>query len=258
MLTQLLNESSDFIENTDYPSQEISDLANKIISYAQTNRQLADELASSLQRLTESEILALQAQINPHFLFNTLSIIHIKECQALGYTHPLPDMTLKLSRILRHAISSTDMVTLQFELEYIKQYIDLMKFRDLNEIIIKYDIDSKLLDTMVPKLFIQPLIENVFLHAFPEDYQNNNHLLISIQEENDHCVVVLTDNGIGMTPEKCNEIRDYLNEDSLPVTSIGVKNVIRRMKLIYGEAFTLKLHSIEKEGTTFCLIFPKR
>ena len=258
MLTQLLNESSDFIENTDYPSQEISDLANKIISYAQTNRQLADELAASLQRLTQSQILALQAQINPHFLFNTLSIIHIKECQELGYTHPLPGMTLKLSRILRHAISSTDMVMLQFELEYIKQYIDLMKFRDLNEITIKYDIVPKLLDTMVPKLFIQPLIENVFLHAFPEDYQNDNHLIISIQEDKDNCEVMLTDNGIGMTPEKCNEILNYLNEDSLPVNSIGVKNVIGRMKLIYGEDFTLKLHSKEKEGTSFCLIFPKK
>ncbi|MBQ8637750.1 MAG: histidine kinase [Lachnospiraceae bacterium] len=258
MLTQLLNESSDFIENTDYPSQEISDLANKIISYAQTNRQLADELAASLQRLTQSQMLALQVQLNPHFLFNTLSIIHIKECQELGYTHPLPEMTLKLSRILRHAISSTDMVTLQFELEYIKQYIDLMKFRDLNEIIIQYDINEKLLDTMVPKLFIQPLIENVFLHAFPEDYRNDNHLILSIQEENNNCVVILSDNGIGMTPEKCNEILNYFDEDSLPVNSIGVKNVIRRMKLIYGDSFTLKLHSKEKEGTSFCLIFPKK
>ena len=133
-----------------------------------------------------------------------------------------------------------------------------MKFRDLNEIIIQYDINEKLLDTMVPKLFIQPLIENVFLHAFPEDYRNDNHLILSIQEENNNCVVILSDNGIGMTPEKCNEILNYFDEDSLPVNSIGVKNVIRRMKLIYGDSFTLKLHSKEKEGTSFCLIFPKK
>lgn len=257
LLTQLLNESSDFIENTDYPSQEISDLANKIISYARTNRQLADELAASIQRLTQSQILALQAQINPHFLFNTLSIIHIKECQALGYDHPLPGMTLKLSRILRHAINSTDMVSLQTELEFIKQYIDLLEFRENNEITITYEIAPQLLTTSVPKLFIQPLIENVFLHAFPEDDTNDNQLILSIQEENDNCIVSLTDNGIGMAIEKCDQIRNYLNEDSLPVTSIGVKNVIGRMKLIYGENFTLKLHSAPNEGTTFCLIFPK-
>ncbi len=59
-----------------------------------------------------------------------------------------------------------------------------------------------------------------------------------------------------MTSEKCNEILHYMNEDTLPVTSIGVKNVIARMKLIYGEDFTLKLHSVQNEGTTFCLIFP--
>lgn len=257
MLTQLLNESPDFMENTDYPSPEISELANKIIAYAQTNRQLADELASSLQRLTQSQMIALQAQINPHFLFNTLSIIHIKECQELGYDHPLPGMTLKLSRILRHAISSTDMVTLQLELEYIKQYIELMNFRIEKEIRIEYDIDSKLLETMVPKLFIQPLIENVFLHAFPEDYPNDNFLIISIHEENGNCIATLTDNGIGITQAKCQEIRDYINKDSLPVTNIGIRNVIGRMKLIYGEDFSLKLHSTKNEGTTFCMIFPK-
>ena len=134
MLTQLLNESSDFIESTDYATPEISELADKIVSYARTNRQLADELTVSLQNLTQSQMLALQAQINPHFIFNTLSIIHIKECQALGYNHPLPAMTLKLSRILRYAISSTDMVRLQSELEYIKQYIDILKFHDGDEI----------------------------------------------------------------------------------------------------------------------------
>ena len=256
MLTKLLTESSDLVQYTDYPSKEISDLAARIISYAQTNRQLADELSLSLQKLNKSQILALQAQINPHFLFNTLSIIHVKECQILGYHHELPDMTLKLSRILRYAISSTDMVTLESELEYIRQYIDLLKFRDMDAITITYDIDPALMSTLVPKLFIQPLIENVFLHAFPEDCRQDNRLNLSIRQKDNLCIVTLTDNGIGMNEATRTELLSSLNQDALSNSSIGIRNVICRMKLIYGEAFSFQIRSKEMEGTTLELVFP--
>ncbi len=256
MLTRLLDGSSDLIENTHYHSQEISDLAQKIISYAQVNKQLADELAISLQNLSRSQILALQAQVSPHFLFNTLSIIHIKECQELGYSHPLPAATLSLSRILRYAIDSTDIVPLRTELDYIKLYIQILHFRDMQKISITYEIDPTLLDTLVPKLFIQPLIENIFLHAFSEDEQQDNHMQLSIQRDDENCVVTLTDNGVGMTSEKCSEIIHYLDEISLPSSSIGIRNVINRLQLIYGENFHLDLQSTIGKGTVFCLVFP--
>ncbi len=257
MLTKLLSESEESLLTAEYPSREISDLAEKIISYAQTNRQLADELATSLQKLTQSQILALQAQVNPHFLFNTLSIIHIKECQELGYFHPLPEITLKLGQILRYAIESTNMVSLQTELDFIKKYIELLKFHESNDIDIVYDIDDALLDVKVPKLFIQPLIENAFFHAFPEDYHKDNRLIISFRGEGAHFIATLTDNGIGMPPEKRQELLNCLEEDLLPSTSIGVRNVISRMKLIYGEKLELDIDSSEHHGTCFKLVFPK-
>jgi len=257
MLTQLLNESSPTPEDPHYPNREISELAEKIISYAQTNRQLSEELSSSLIRLDKSEILALQAQINPHFLFNTLNVIHIEECKLLGYEHPLPELTLNLASIMRHALDSTNLVSFKTEMQYTRKYIDLMNFRCKNRLQVQYLISNDTADALVPKLFMQPIIENVFFHGFPDGITENCILTISAQKiSNTHISVSIADNGIGLSSEQYQNLIDYIHDPSLPETNIGVKNTINRMKLIYKEHFSIDIMTREREGTTFVLTFP--
>lgn len=246
MLTDLLNQSTSLLENTRYPSKEISELASKIICYAQTNKQLSDELSSSLKKLNQSEMLALQAQINPHFLFNTLNVIYIEECRALGYEHSVPELTLKLVHIMRHATDSTNMITLETEIQYIKDYIDLMNHRSNKRLQIIYDIEPETLSALVPKLFIQPIIENVFFHSFPDGIEEKDKLSISIRKEGDYISVSISDNGIGIDEENYAQLMNYLKDSSFPQSNIGIKNVIRRMKLLYQEQFTINIQTKRK------------
>lgn len=257
ILTRLLDESAPLLEDSKYPSKEISDLAQKIIYYTQTNRQLSEELSSSLDRLNQAEQVALQSQINPHFLFNTLNIIHIEECRTLGYEHPLPELTMKLSNILHHAFDSSSLVPLKKEFDYARQYIDLMNARNRNSLRINYEIDEEMLHALVPKLFIQPIIENIFFHGFPDGMDENSLMTIRIQKTtDDQLCVSIADNGVGIPPERYRELMSYIEKESLPQTNIGLKNVIRRMKLIYQEQFSIEIQTKEKEGTRFSLTFP--
>lgn len=257
MLTQLLNESLPTLEDPRYPSKEISDLAEKIISYAQTNKQLSEELSASLNRLNKSEILALQAQINPHFLFNTLNVIHIEECKALGYEHPLPELTINLASIMRHAFDSTNLVSFEIEMQYTQKYINLMNARCKNRLQIHYMISEDTVKALVPKLFMQPIIENVFFHSFPDGITESCMLSISAQMvSNTHISISIADNGIGLSSEQYHKLMDYIHDPSLPEANIGVKNTINRMKLIYKEHFSIDIYTKEKEGTTFVFTFP--
>ena len=257
ILTNLLGESAPLLEDSQYPSKEISDLAQKIIYYTQTNRQLSEELSSSLDRLNQAEQVALQSQINPHFLFNTLNIIHIEECKALGYEHPLPELTMKLSSILHHAFDSSSLVQLNKEFDYTRQYIDLMNARNRNSLRINYEIDEDILHALVPKLFMQPIIENIFFHGFPDGMDENSLMTVSIQKITDNQLCVsITDNGVGIPLERYQELMSYIEKEALSQTNIGLKNVIRRMKLVYEEQFSIEIQTKEKEGTRFSLTFP--
>ena len=146
------------LANTKKRIKEIQYISEHIVSYAQRNQELSDELTKRLNLLNDTKMLALQSQINPHFLFNTINMIYLYECDELGYQHKIPLLTLKLSRILKYAFQSTDLVSLSTELDFVKTYLALMQERYNNLFQVIYDVNPDLLSIEVPKLFIQPLI----------------------------------------------------------------------------------------------------
>lgn len=255
-LLTLLQNPQDTLSRELYNDREICYIADQITSYIQQNQMLSDELTARLNLLNETKLLALQSQINPHFLFNTLNTIHILESEALGYDHKIPRITLSLSRLLRYAIESTDLVSLETELNFTKMYVSILQERYGGKLNVIYDIRSDALKARVPKLFIQPVIENAIFHGLAEDLDEHSTLTLSCHQENSLCAVTVSDNGAGMSAEILERLRASLRDASPLKGSIGLKNTVTRMNLLYGEAFSISIDSIPDQGSTFTLRFP--
>ena len=187
---------------------------------------------------------------------NTLNMIHIQESEALGYEHRIPRLTLNLSRLLRYAIESTDLVPLETELEFTRMYMDILKERYDSNLHVIYDIANEILHTQVPKLFIQPIAENAVFHGLAENMDENSTITISCHLDGESCVVSVRDNGVGMSQEILQQLKAELKENIPLKNSIGIKNVVTRMNLLYGDAFEIEIDSLEGEGSVFTLRFP--
>ena len=255
-LLQLFQKSETALQEDIYSHDEMTYIADQITSYIQANQTLTTELSARLEILNQTKLLALQAQINPHFLFNTLSVINMQQCKELGYTHKLPKLTLELSRLLRYAIESTDLVVLETELEYAKIYIHILQERYNNKPKVHYNIEPASLSAKIPKLIIQPIVENAVFHGLAGNMNENSALTLSCTTDNSFCILSVRDNGVGMDKEVLENLLHSLDE-SVPLNNnIGVKNVVTRMHLLYSNDFTIKIESIKGEGTTFTLRFP--
>lgn len=255
-LMRLIAEPQQVLSSELYSDREIRCIADQITGYVQQNQVLTDELSSRLNLLNQTKLLALQSQINPHFLFNTLNMIHIQESEALGYEHRIPRLTLNLSRLLRYAIESTDLVPLETELEFTRMYMDILKERYDSNLHVVYDIADETLHTQVPKLFIQPIAENAIFHGLAENMDENSTIIISCHLDGESCIVSVRDNGVGMSQEILQQLRAELNESVPLKNSIGIKNVVTRMNLLYGDVFEIEIDSVEGEGSVFTLRFP--
>lgn len=204
-LLTLLQNPQETLSKELYSDKEICYIADQITSYIQQNQTLSDELTSRLNLLNETKLLALQSQINPHFLFNTLNMIHILESEALGYGHKIPRITLNLSKLLRYAIESTDLVSLDTELKFTKMYISILQERYGNKLHVIYDIEKDTLGARVPKLFIQPIIENAIFHGLAENMDENSTLTLScrLDHDNSHDGNICGDGSIAEAETSC-------------------------------------------------------
>ena len=255
-LLHLLQNSDHSLSSDIYTNREVEYIADQMASYIQKNKTLSDELNQRLQLLNQSQMLALQSQINPHFLFNTLNMIYIQESEVLGYKHHIPTLTMGLCRLLRYAMESTDLVSLETELGFTKMYIDLLKARYCNYPQVIYNIDTNSLNAKVPKLFIQPIIENAVFHGLSKNMNENSTLTLHTHISENMCTLSIKDNGEGMSSAKLAELKHELTEISSSHNSIGLKNVVTRMKLLFGDDFSIIIESELGQGSEFILNFP--
>ena len=253
----------DFLEAPNGPdisdiqdNAEIAAVASEIFRYVQQNQTLSDELSDRINSYNEAKLVALQSQINPHFLFNTLNLLHIQECEALGYDHPIPKLTMQTSKLLRYAIDGIDLVPLETELEHAKMYLAILSNRYNNLFHIHYHIDDACLQVDVPKLIIQPLIENAVFHGLAGAMNEDSVLELNCYIEDNNCIVQVRDNGSGIPPETLNQLKSDIHDNIAKRGSIGLKNVATRMRLLYGDDYTVDISSVVDKGSTFTLRFP--
>lgn len=202
----------------------------------------------------QAELKALQAQIDPHFLFNTLEAIRMVAVVEGSKTSS--KMIFHLSKLFRYTLESKDTVPLYTEIRYVNQYLKLMQFKYPDKLTVDINIPNEVEQTMVQKLILQPIIENYFAHGFKKN-QFNNELLILAEQVGEKIDIIVKDNGKGMSEDKLDIIVQHINhEEGDGVKSIGLRNIHQRLKLKYGDEFGISLTSIKDQGTTVKVSIP--
>jgi two-component system, sensor histidine kinase YesM len=207
-------------------------------------------------RRRDAEYKALLLQINPHFLNNTLETIG--GLAAQGKNKEVIDVTIHLGRIMRYSLNTeSDMVTLGEEMNYIRRFMEILKLRYEEALSVSIEEDPKASTLRIIKFIIQPLVENSVKYSFIEKAEAV--LRISTKKVDDWVEITIEDNGIGMPESIVKELKQEMgDQESRPVLeskgrSIGLKNVLGRLKLYYGENFTYHITSEENQGTTISL-----
>jgi sensor histidine kinase YesM len=203
----------------------------------------------------EAKYKALQAQVNPHFLYNTLNTV-----SGIATASGVPTVgTLcrALSNIFRYSLNmETPFATLGEEIRHIKNYMYIMNVRMNNGVELKIKIDSNLLDLHLPRLSIQPLVENAIIHGL-KNKLGDKKVTVSAEQEGGRLSLIIEDNGLGMDAEEMNKTLRSASTDALKQNrAIGLRNINARAKLLYGEAFGVCVRSEIGLGSTVTLTIP--
>lgn len=230
-------------------NDEIGHLGNSFNNMIQEISNLIDMVYEEQKRKREAELKTLQAQIKPHFLYNTLDTI-----QWMAYEHNAKDIVHvvgALSNLFRIGLSKgKEMITVREELEHIKSYLTIQKARYEDKIHYEISCDERILDYPVLKLILQPLVENAIYHGL-NTRRGGGNVAISAGVEENCLYFCVTDNGMGMIPEKLKEIEDLLdNSGESASAGFGIFNIQERIKLSFGLGYRLQFSSVYGQGTT--------
>ena len=208
------------------------------------------------ERQLEAEIRALEAQINPHFLYNTLDTINWMAIDKDDYD--ISNAISSLAQILRYAITNSNaMVEIRQELEWLKNYVYLQQIRLKNAFHYEVDADPEILNCKIHKLILQPFIENSIIHGF-EGLTREYALSIKLESQSDIICITIRDNGKGMEPSLVDEINNKVFRSIDRGSHIGMENVISRIHMYYGNEASISVRSILGEETEVILLIPLR
>lgn len=218
--------------------------------------ELMDEQYKMGQKLKSAELKALQSQINPHFLYNTLDMINW--LAMAGRTSEICKAVVALSKYYRLILNKgEDTLTLEKELSHVSYYIKIQDIRYPGKLTYVQDVDPEVLQGVVPKIILQPLVENAILHGIFEKKEKQGTITITgALEKGDIIRLTVADDGIGMDEETLSHVFDGSSRSS--GSSYGVKNVNARIALMFGDAYGLTYESQPGKGTRVTLRFPKR
>lgn len=226
--------------------EKIGDQFNRML--LELNR-LIERNNELIDRNRISQIKQLESQFNPHFIFNTLQtlkyMIHLERDKA-------SDFIVNFSNILRYSIDyEKKTVTLEQDLDYLRSYLMIQKYRFNKRLTYEFDIDENAKQCIVPKLILQPIIENCINHGYKD--KESLHIRLEILKAGNELEMIIRDNGDGIPEFKLTEIREGLDDDS---NNIGLSNVHRRLKLSFGERYGLNIDSKKGEGTIVTIKMP--
>ena len=241
---------------TTSPARDEYDILMKNIIYLFLQKvRLDKELETQKEEERIAEITALQAQINPHFLFNTLQSIQFEIRQKEGNDSKIAEITEELSDILKYALGDPkQQVWLSEEIQYLKRYVNIQKMRFGDKFILYYEIEENLKEHHVFRLLLQPIVENSILHGVR--YREHGYIKIKIYQSKQiqKIIVAVIDSGIGMTKEELMAQRKTISRYN--PNHVGLANVNCRLKLYYGEEAQLHIYSKKDMGTVVKFYLP--
>lgn len=235
----------------------------ELLLIAETTNDMLDRLERNIHDIYQLELSqkdahmrALQAQINPHFMYNTLEFLRMYA--VMENQNELADIIYEFSSLLRNNISDERETTLKQEVEFCRKYSYLCMVRYPKSIAYGFKIDPGLEEMRIPKFTLQPLVENYFAHGV--DYRRTDNVIsIKALKKEGYVEILVTDNGRGMPADKLAEIRDKLAQRTFEHTvdysgkrqSIGIVNVHERFVLYFGDRYDISVESVEKEGVRY-------
>lgn len=265
-IMDLLDDPVSWHDAREKSPEEIRKIADRIISNLQTSESLRRELAAKLNLLDRTRIQALQAQMNPHFLFNTLNMISLSAASGLGEEHPAALMPVLLAQILRYSLESPELVSLDTELYYTKLYVSLLEERYAGLFQTDFEVSPDVKEAGIPKLCLQPLIENAVYHGLAGREEESGGILTVAAKRTQYsfdtdpvpCVwIQITDNGCGISAKHLQILRESLQCREVPDSShIGIRNVMMRLNLLFHDCVRLDMESEEGKGTKLTVLVP--
>ena len=265
---------SEFTKNTTKRITKIEN--NELGTLAETMNEMLDELEEQNQQIIEeerryleldyakkqTEMAAYKSQINPHFMYNTLECI-----RGMALYHQekeIAKLTASLSKLFRYNVKGAEMVTLGEVMKNLKEYATIIDYRFMGRFSITMECrEEELLEEKLPKMLIQPLVENAVLHGMePKTGSGCVHVCAEYGEKDDTMQIRIEDDGCGMSREQQEKLEQQMasletrNRDWSIVHGVGMANVYMRMKLFYGEQAEFRLGSVEGAGTSIVLTMP--
>ena len=229
---------------------EVGILINSFHNMMDEINRLIDEVYVNKIALKEYELKALQAQINPHFLYNTLSMMNWMAIRSNQME--ISKVTLALSTFYRTALSKgEDVVTVENCIQNMQAYLEIQLTMHDNNFSVDWDIDPTIKNEKMPKLLLQPVVENAIEHGIDEKEDGDKKIFLSFRGNGDDVVITVRDNGMGMPQEKAETLVTY------QAKGYGLKNVNDRIRILYGENYGIRILSAPDEGTTVVMRFPK-
>jgi len=251
-LSLLTNKMTEFnqgnlsIQIQDSTYKEFSEISISFNELIQRVNFLLKENINNERQKRLLELDFLRAQINPHFIYNTLSSIRFYV--EMGKNKEAEEMLYHFSKLLRRVLSRADeFVLIRDEVKHLEDYVALQKMRYSNAFLVEFLLDESTLNVQIPSFILQPIIENAIFYGL----QVNRLLVIKVEAElTDHDLyITISDNGIGMSQEKITEI---FNKE-VQMSSVGILNVHERIRILYGGAYGLTIEQNEPEGTRVIL-----
>lgn len=234
---------------------ELSELNDSFAHMVHRIQELVEQVRAEETQLRKTELKALQAQINPHFLYNTLDSIQWM-CER-GKTEQAAAMVSALAKLFRISISrGHELIPIKDEVQHAKSYLIIQSYRYRNQFSYHFEVEEGLENFLCNKITIQPLIENAIYHGINR-MVDEGEITVCVKTVKDcprDILITVEDNGVGMTQEQCRKILEKGRSDS---GGIGVKNVNDRLKIYFGEAYGIEIHSEPDVGTKVEVRIPK-
>ncbi|QQG16146.1 sensor histidine kinase [Enterococcus faecium] len=238
------------ITNTEYELKELSIGINEMLD---SINQFVEDIYKLEIKQQDAHMRALQAQINPHFLYNTLEYIRMYAISE--GSEELADVVYAFSALLRNNTNQEKTITLKEELDFCEKYVYLYQMRYPNRVAYHFMIDPDLEKIEVPKFVIQPLVENYFKHGI--DFTRfDNALSVKVLQEGKRVRIIIKDNGKGMTEKRLKQIEEKLSHPKVELHgSIGLQNVNERLRASFGSSYYMSLENNETGGLTVSITF---